>query len=163
MAQIRRMKFRACCAKRLKITRARSTSPRRFGHFGGRRHCSRLRPGKRHGGELIEFKGGVSGIALNLEETRSRVLLASTRTSKRATKSAAPAASCRFRWAKTCSAASSTRWACHRRQGSHRIDGLQLHRALAPGVVDRQPVKEPMQTGIKAIDAMIPSAEASAS
>jgi F-type H+-transporting ATPase subunit alpha len=27
---------------------------------------------------------------------------------------------------------------------------------LAPGVVDRQPVKEPLQTGIKAIDAMIP-------
>jgi len=28
--------------------------------------------------------------------------------------------------------------------------------AIAPGVVDRQPVKEPLQTGIKAIDAMIP-------
>jgi F-type H+-transporting ATPase subunit alpha len=27
---------------------------------------------------------------------------------------------------------------------------------LAPGVVDRQPVKQPMQTGIKAIDGMIP-------
>jgi len=27
---------------------------------------------------------------------------------------------------------------------------------VAPGVVDRRPVKEPMQTGIKAIDAMIP-------
>src|SRR5207248_7710259 len=27
---------------------------------------------------------------------------------------------------------------------------------IAPGVVARQPVKEPMQTGIKAIDAMIP-------
>ncbi|MEE8326244.1 MAG: F0F1 ATP synthase subunit alpha [candidate division NC10 bacterium] len=27
---------------------------------------------------------------------------------------------------------------------------------LAPGVVDRQPVKEPIQTGIKAIDSMIP-------
>lgn len=27
---------------------------------------------------------------------------------------------------------------------------------IAPGVVDRQPVKQPMQTGIKAIDAMIP-------
>src|SRR5438034_7133642 len=27
---------------------------------------------------------------------------------------------------------------------------------LAPGVVSRQPVKEPMQTGIKAVDAMIP-------
>jgi F-type H+-transporting ATPase subunit alpha len=27
---------------------------------------------------------------------------------------------------------------------------------LAPGIVDRQPVREPLQTGIKAIDAMIP-------
>jgi F-type H+-transporting ATPase subunit alpha len=27
---------------------------------------------------------------------------------------------------------------------------------LAPGVIDRQPVKEPMQTGIKAIDGMVP-------
>ncbi|MFZ0415624.1 MAG: F0F1 ATP synthase subunit alpha, partial [Candidatus Acidiferrales bacterium] len=27
---------------------------------------------------------------------------------------------------------------------------------LAPGVIDRQPVREPLQTGIKAIDAMIP-------
>ncbi len=44
------------------------------------------------------------------------------------------------------------------------IDGkgpieAQEHRAierLAPGVVDRQPVKEPLQTGIKPIDAMIP-------
>jgi F-type H+-transporting ATPase subunit alpha len=27
---------------------------------------------------------------------------------------------------------------------------------LAPGVVDRQPVKEPVQTGLKAIDAMVP-------
>ena len=26
----------------------------------------------------------------------------------------------------------------------------------APGVIDRQPVKEPLQTGIKAIDAMTP-------
>ena len=28
--------------------------------------------------------------------------------------------------------------------------------SLAPGVVDRQPVKEPLQTGLKSIDAMIP-------
>ena len=27
---------------------------------------------------------------------------------------------------------------------------------IAPGIVDRQPVKEPLQTGVKAIDAMIP-------
>ena len=29
-------------------------------------------------------------------------------------------------------------------------------RSIAPGIIDRQPVKEPLQTGIKAIDAMIP-------
>ncbi len=34
-------------------------------------------------------------------------------------------------------------------------DSMPIER-LAPGVVDRRPVKEPLQTGIKAIDAMIP-------
>src|SRR5277367_540144 len=34
-------------------------------------------------------------------------------------------------------------------------DSLPVER-LAPGIVDRQPVREPMATGIKAIDAMIP-------
>ncbi len=34
-------------------------------------------------------------------------------------------------------------------------DRIPLER-LAPGVVDRQPVKQPLQTGIKAIDAMVP-------
>ena len=29
-------------------------------------------------------------------------------------------------------------------------------RARPPGIIDRQPVKEPLQTGIKAIDSMIP-------
>ena len=33
----------------------------------------------------------------------------------------------------------------------------------APGVIRRQPVTEPLQTGVKAIDSMIPSAAASAS
>ncbi len=38
------------------------------------------------------------------------------------------------------------------------IDTTQFNplETLAPGVVDRQPVKEPLQTGLKAIDAMIP-------
>ena len=35
-------------------------------------------------------------------------------------------------------------------------DGFNPIERIAPGVVDRQPVKEPMQTGIKAVDAMIP-------
>jgi F-type H+/Na+-transporting ATPase subunit alpha len=34
-------------------------------------------------------------------------------------------------------------------------DSLPVER-LAPGIIDRQPVREPMATGIKAIDAMIP-------
>jgi F-type H+-transporting ATPase subunit alpha len=33
---------------------------------------------------------------------------------------------------------------------------LQPVERLAPGVVDRQPVREPMQTGLKAIDSMVP-------
>jgi len=37
-----------------------------------------------------------------------------------------------------------------------RIAGRRGLEIQAPGVVDRQPVKEPMQTGIKAIDAMTP-------
>jgi F-type H+-transporting ATPase subunit alpha len=37
-----------------------------------------------------------------------------------------------------------------------RIDGRRGLEVQAPGVVDRQPVREPLQTGIKAIDAMTP-------
>ena len=37
-----------------------------------------------------------------------------------------------------------------------RLDGRRGLEVQAPGVVDRQPVKEPLQTGIKAIDAMTP-------
>ncbi|MBW3605235.1 MAG: F0F1 ATP synthase subunit alpha [Actinobacteria bacterium] len=37
-----------------------------------------------------------------------------------------------------------------------KLDGRRGLEVQAPSVVDRQPVKEPLQTGIKAIDAMIP-------
>ncbi|MFL6353127.1 MAG: F0F1 ATP synthase subunit alpha [Bryobacteraceae bacterium] len=42
--------------------------------------------------------------------------------------------------------------------GKGPIDTTDLNplERLAPGVVDRQPVKQPVQTGIKAIDAMVP-------
>jgi F-type H+-transporting ATPase subunit alpha len=42
--------------------------------------------------------------------------------------------------------------------GKGEIKGVRFDpiERLAPGVIDRQPVKEPLQTGIKAIDAMIP-------
>jgi F-type H+-transporting ATPase subunit alpha len=41
-------------------------------------------------------------------------------------------------------------------KGAVATDVMNPLERLAPGVVDRQPVKEPLQTGLKAIDAMIP-------
>ena len=41
-------------------------------------------------------------------------------------------------------------------KGPIETDAFRPVEFKAPGVVDRQPVKEPLQTGIKAIDAMIP-------
>jgi F-type H+-transporting ATPase subunit alpha len=41
-------------------------------------------------------------------------------------------------------------------KGPIESEGISPIERVAPGVVDRQPVKEPLQTGIKAIDAMIP-------
>jgi F-type H+-transporting ATPase subunit alpha len=41
-------------------------------------------------------------------------------------------------------------------QGPIETDESRLIEFKAPGVVERQPVKEPLQTGIKAIDSMIP-------
>jgi F-type H+/Na+-transporting ATPase subunit alpha len=41
-------------------------------------------------------------------------------------------------------------------KGDINTDETRLAEVKAPGVVQRQPVKEPMQTGLKAIDSMIP-------
>ena len=41
-------------------------------------------------------------------------------------------------------------------KGPIESEGTASIERIAPGVVDRQPVKEPLQTGLKAIDAMIP-------
>jgi len=41
-------------------------------------------------------------------------------------------------------------------KGPIQTTGFNALERLAPGVVDRQPVKQPLQTGIKAIDAMVP-------
>lgn len=41
-------------------------------------------------------------------------------------------------------------------KGPVKTDQYMFVERLAPGVVDRLPVREPLQTGIKAIDAMIP-------
>jgi len=41
-------------------------------------------------------------------------------------------------------------------KGPIKSDSFMVVERLAPGVVDRMPVKEPLQTGIKSIDSMIP-------
>ncbi len=41
-------------------------------------------------------------------------------------------------------------------KGPIETEDTQNLEVIAPGVVDRQPVKEPLQTGIKAIDGMVP-------
>jgi F-type H+-transporting ATPase subunit alpha len=114
-------------------------------------------------GELLDFPHGVKGLALNLEESQVGVVLLGDYTkSAKATRSNVQAAL----W--KCPSG------CSRRPCGHAlaqpIDGKGLIvtdktspiRRIAPGVIDRQPVKEPLQTGVKAIDAMIPSADAAA-
>ena len=63
----------------------------------------------------------------------------------------------RCRSARPCSAAwstpSATRSTARARSRPSRLRPIEFK---APGIVERQPVKEPLQTGIKAIDAMIP-------
>jgi len=110
-------------------------------------------------GELIEFENGVRGIALNLEEDNvGAVLLAPSGDLKEG------------------STVKRTRRIASVRVGDgmlgrvvntlgEPIDGkgpiqgdlfeMPMERK-APGVIYRQPVSEPLQTGIKAIDAMIP-------
>lgn len=40
--------------------------------------------------------------------------------------------------------------------GSLKTTGTRTLEIIAPGIIDRQPVREPLQTGIKAVDSMIP-------
>src|SRR5580698_10169855 len=110
-------------------------------------------------GELIEFKGGVSGIALNLEEDQVGAVLLGEysgikegdevrRTGRIMSIPVGEAMIGRVVDALGMPI-----------DGKGPIEAKAYNHVerIAPGVVDRQPVKEPLQTGIKAIDAMIPS------
>ena len=110
-------------------------------------------------GELLEFPHGVMGLALNLEESQVGVVLLGEYTEIREGDQVkrtgrimeVPVGEALI--GRVVNASGAT----HRRQGPdrHRQDRSPVER-IAPGVVDRQPVKEPLQTGIKAIDSMIP-------
>jgi len=109
-------------------------------------------------GELIEFKGGVSGIALNLEEDQvGAVLLGEYAGIKEGDEvrrtgriMSVPVGEAMV--GRVVNALGQPI------DGKGPIETKEFYaiERLAPGVVDRQPVREPLQTGIKAIDAMIP-------
>ena len=109
-------------------------------------------------GELLEFSGGVLGLAMNLEENSVGVVLLGEDTAikegdeVRRTKRIMEVPVGDAVVGRVVNALGQP------------IDGKgpietsehQPIERLAPGVIDRQPVNEPLQTGIKAIDGMIP-------
>ena len=110
-------------------------------------------------GELIEFENGLRGIVLNLEEDNVGVVLLGNSTdikeghvARRTGKIASVEVSEKMlgRVVNTLGIPI---------DGKGPIEGEKFEMPLerkAPGVLFRQPVNEPLQTGIKAIDAMIP-------
>src|ERR1700689_633776 len=109
-------------------------------------------------GELIQFKGGVSGIAVNLEEDQVGAVLLGEysgikegdQVSRTGRIMSVPAGEAMI--GRVVDALGQPI------DGKGPIETSEFFaiERIAPGVVERQPVKEPLQTGIKAIDAMIP-------
>ena len=109
-------------------------------------------------GELIEFPHGVAGIALNLEEDQVGAVLLGDYTEIKEgdeVRRTGRIMSVPVGEALVGRVVNSLGVPIDEKGPIHTGQFISLER-LAPGVVDRQPVKEPLQTGIKAIDSMIP-------
>jgi F-type H+-transporting ATPase subunit alpha len=109
-------------------------------------------------GELIEFPHEVAGIALNLEEDQVGAVLLGDYTEVREgdeVRRTGRIMSVPVGEALVGRVVDSLGQPIDEKGPIHSDSYIPLER-LAPGVVDRQPVKEPLQTGIKAIDSMIP-------
>ena len=109
-------------------------------------------------GEMLEFPGGVIGLALNLEEDSIGAVLIGDSTS---IKEGDPVKETGRIIEVPVGKALLGRVVNALGQpiddaGTIAADQFALIETIAPGVVDRQPVTEPLQTGIKAVDAMIP-------
>ena len=109
-------------------------------------------------GELLEFPGGVKAITLNLEEDNvGAVILGSDRDIKEGdlVKRTGRIAEVPVGEAVVGRVLDPVGNAL---DGKGPLKAKEFRRVeiRAPGVIDRQPVREPLQTGIKAIDAMIP-------
>ncbi|MBR5830668.1 MAG: F0F1 ATP synthase subunit alpha [Tidjanibacter sp.] len=110
-------------------------------------------------GELLEFEEGVSGVVMNLEEDNvGAVLLGSTELVKEgdSVRRTHRIASVRVSEEMVGRVINPLGEPI---DGRGEIGGQKYEMPLerkAPGVVFRQPVSEPLQTGLKAVDAMIP-------
>jgi len=110
-------------------------------------------------GELVEFEGGMQGIVLNLEEDNVGIVLLGP--SKEITEG--PTVKRTQRIASINVGEGVVGRVLNTLgepiDGKGAIEGETFEMPLerkAPGVIFRQPVNEPLQTGVKAIDAMIP-------
>jgi F-type H+-transporting ATPase subunit alpha len=109
-------------------------------------------------GELLEFPGGVMGLALNLEEDSIGAVLISDSSEIKEGDSVKEAGRIIEIPVGDAMLGRVVNALGQPIDGLGTIASSEFRRleTNAPGVVDRQPVKEPLQTGIKAIDAMIP-------
>jgi F-type H+/Na+-transporting ATPase subunit alpha len=109
-------------------------------------------------GELVEFGGGAVGLALNLEEDQVGVVLFGDFSGVKEggqVKRTGRIMSIPVGDAMIGRVVNSLGEPIDDKGPIQTSDTNPLER-LAPGVVDRQPVKQPVQTGLKAIDAMVP-------
>jgi F-type H+-transporting ATPase subunit alpha len=109
-------------------------------------------------GEMIEFPHGVFGIALNLEEDSVGAVLLGDYTQSREgdpVKRTGRIISVPVGEAMLGRVVDALGQPLDGKGPIQTNEFLPIER-IAPGVVDRQPVKEPMQTGLKAIDGMVP-------
>ncbi len=108
--------------------------------------------------ELIEFPGGIYGIALNLEEDNvGCILLGSDSNIKEGdtVKTTGRIVEVPVGEALVGRVVNALGQPLDGKGPIHTEKSMPIE-GTAPNVVERQPVKEPLQTGIKAIDAMIP-------
>ena len=109
-------------------------------------------------GELLEFPHGVAGFAMNLEEDQVGVVLLGEYTEIREgdeVKRTGRIMSVPVGEAMIGRVVNSLGQPIDDK-GPIATDKFIALERIAPGVIDRQPVREPMATGIKAIDSMIP-------
>ena len=109
--------------------------------------------------ELLEFEDGTLGLALNLDEdTIGAVVLGEVDNLEEEQTVKATGRILSVPGRRRPARAGSSTPSASRIDGKGPVDATETRRmeVQAPGIVGRQPVSEPLQTGIKAIDAMTP-------